>query len=373
MDIALFCPKLTTKGGAEIYLTKVSEMLAKRHDITIYTMAYSKQVFPEVKDLVTNLGMPWLMKRTEGKKASMIVTINAVKSINKKIPKGHELYNMHIFPSNFISNRKPMVWTAQEPSRMLYDLKDQVINELNSFQKIVAKAYFPLLRKWDVYETNKNVDRIIVNSNYSKSYIQSVYNKPVQVIYPGVHENFFKVIKKESNTLLSVGRLYEAKRIDLVIKSFKKIVEKFPSMTLEIIGKGPMEQSLKLLTKQLNISNKVKFRGELNEQELLDAYSRAKAVLYYPLREMFGMVPLEAMATGTPVIAVNEGGFTEVIKNNAILTRPEPSVIASKTIELLSDKELSRRLSIKGKQIVNKYNWKDVAKQTEREFKKSLY
>lgn len=368
MKIAFFNPRLASKGGAEIYLAKIAKILAKKHEATVYTIKYDEKVFPEIKHLVKELRTPYLMNRTEGSKASMIAIINAVRKMGKKIPKNHNIYDVHLFPSNFIKNHKPMVWTAHEPVRGLYDLQDEVISELNPIQKLVARAYFPLLRKWDKKNTERNVKMIIANSNQSNKYIKSLYSKPVTTIYPGVDKKYFKVKKSEENVILSVGRLYSTKRHGLIIEAFRKLSKDYPSLRLEVIGKGPLHGKLKEQARGLNVA----FKGEVSEVSLLKAYSRAKAVLYYPVREMYGMVPMEAMATSTPVIAVDEGGYIETVKGGAILTRPDPEVIAKETSKLLKSKSKRKALGIKGKNIAKEHTWERTAKETEKVFKKVL-
>jgi len=369
VNIGFFIPELSSKGGAEVYLTKVIQELARHHDIKLYTMDYNRNAFPGVADFVVDLGLPWLARRMHGLKVSALTTINAVKAVSKRIPSGHDLYNVHIFPSNFISHRKPMVWTAQEPPRMLYDLQEEIVNSLTGFQKIVARVYFPLLRRLDHFETDKNINHIIANSNYAAKYLQSLYDKPLSVIYPGIDGKFFKVKNKDEKVLLSVGRLYGVKRVDLIINAFSKIVKKLPDYKLEIIGTGPMMPQLKLLVKKLKLNDKVSFLGEVSERELLSAYSRASALLYYPLREMFGMVPLEAMASGVPVIAVDEGGFTELTKNNIILTKPQLDDIVSHTIKVLGAR---RRLASKARASIKEFTWARTARETEKVFKNAL-
>jgi len=366
MNIAFVIPKLAFKGGAEIYMIKVAKLLSQKHDVKIYTMNYDSKVFPEVKGLVKDVGMPNLLKSTQGSKASTIVNIHSMKYFNKRISKDHDLYNTHLFPSNFL--RLPNnIWTCHEPPRMLYDLYKETLDELTFTQRQIARVYFKFLKTWDQSKTRKNVDFIIANSKHSKQYVKRIYDKDSEVIYPGIDESLLKVKKKtDENLLLSVGRFFPAKRIELVIKAFAEIVKEKPRTKLVLIGTGPEEQNLKILVKNLGLN--VLFKGEVSERQLYDYYARAKLTIYTPIREMFGMVPLESTATGTPVVGV-KGGYTEVLKQGVKIVKPNIKSLSGAILRLLNDKKQYNKLSRQGKKIVKQHTWSKVALKTETLFK----
>ena len=245
---------------------------------------------------------------------------------------------------------------------MLYDLKQETLAMQHGFKKQFSKAYFPNLRIWESIETHKNVDLIIVNSENSKKYISEIYKKPLIVLYPGVDDKYFRIKNEPENKVLIVNRLVFAKRIDLSIKSFAKSDNK--DLKLEIIGKGPEEQNLKLLVKSLGLKNVI-FRGQISEKELIKAYSQALMVLYTPIREMFGIVPIEAMAAGVPVIATNEGGPRETIIDGktGYLVEADKNRIAEK-INQLKISDIRMYMSEQAKYIARKFTWNNVAKQT---------
>ena len=146
MDIAGIIPTLTSQGGGEKYFVRTFELLQKNHDIFLYTMKYDKNVFPSLKKNIIELGKPWILKGIfkEHNQSALLKSIG-MKFLEKKIPTTHDIYNFHIFPTNLI-NRKPSVYTCQEPPRMLYDLKEQFFEGRNNYFKIISKTYFPFLK-----------------------------------------------------------------------------------------------------------------------------------------------------------------------------------------------------------------------------------
>lgn len=354
---------MNSKGGTEKYLIRTVEYLRKEHEIKIYTMKYDPKVWPEVKKLVIDLGEPWFLKRIKNRKASATLIALAMKLQSRKIPNNYDLYNTHIFPANFV-HKKPQVWTCQEPARMLYDLYNETLKELNSIEKIIAKIYFPLLKIWDKIETKRNVDHLIANSNYMKEYLERIYKKPTTKIYPGVEKEYFKIKKKKTNTILAIGRLYRAKRINLTIKAFSLALKKHKEINLEIIGKGPEEESLKKLVKELKIQDKIKFLNEVNDKILKEAYAKAKIILYTPIREPFGIIPIESMASGTPIIAINEGGPKETIVNGktGFLVKADEKEIAEKINLLMRNTRLYTKMSKAGRERAKEFTWEKTAK-----------
>ncbi|MFX1392095.1 MAG: glycosyltransferase family 4 protein [Promethearchaeota archaeon] len=369
MNIAGIIPRLDSQGGAEKYLVRLYEILREIYNITIYTMVYNQHIFPEIKENIVELGEPWFLKKLRTHRDSVILNVLGMKILNSKIPRNHDIYNPHIFPANLIK-RNPNVYTCQEPPRMLYDLMQETLSKRYGWNKLLFKAYIQPLRVCDRIETNKNVDIIIVNSENSKRYLSKIYRKPLTVVYPGVEDKFFRIKSDPKNKVLVVSRLYHAKRIDLSIRSFAKSENR--DMKLEIIGTGPEERNLKILVKKLGLQNVV-FRGLLSEKELMKAYSEALMVLYTPIREMFGMVPIEAMASGVPVIATNEGGPKETIINHqtGYLVKANENKIAEK-INLLKNHDIRMKMSDQARKRAKQFTWNNVVEKTVRIFKTLL-
>jgi glycosyltransferase involved in cell wall biosynthesis len=162
------------------------------------------------------------------------------------------------------------------------------------------------LRWWD-YRAGQRPDVIIANSGYIAGKIKNYYNRNAEVLYPPVDlKNFYRDPKiKKSGYFLAVGRLVHYKKFDLIIQAFNKL-----NQTLLVVGEGPELNNLKKMAR----SQKIHFLHFVKEDELRNLYNGAEALIF-PQVEDFGLVAAEAQACGTPVIAFNEGGVREIVKN----------------------------------------------------------
>jgi len=161
------------------------------------------------------------------------------------------------------------------------------------------------LRIWDRLAADR-VDYFIANSHYIAKRIKKYYRKDATVIYPPVDISQFNIdenIKRE-NHFLFVSRLVDYKKCDIVIQAFNKL-----GLKLKIVGYGPDEEKLKKIA-----SKNIEFLGPKFGGDLALEYQKAKALLF-AAEEDFGIVPIESMACGCPVIAYGGGGVAESIIN----------------------------------------------------------
>lgn len=354
MRVAIIIPELASQGGSQKFVSEVSRIWAKKHEVEIRTLYWNPKnwdlpnVFAlkerERIDSAFNLYSPFLMKKLEG-------TAEA------------DVYNTHLFPANWFG-KKPNVWYAHDPPRMLYDLKEEVIRGLSWAKKPVAAAYFPILKTLDRNETLKNVDCLVGNSRYCANYLQEVYGRKARTVYPGVDHRKFRSGKPKGQSMLTVARLHSAKKVDLCIKAMATVKEEFPQATLRIAGEGPERRNLEALADRLGLSGSVSFLGALSEKKLIDEYENAYAVMYLPLREPFGLVPLEAGASGKPVIAANEGGCRETVIDGktGFLVRPNAQDVAGAALKLLRDGKKAASMGREGRKRARQFTWKRTAK-----------
>ncbi len=194
------------------------------------------------------------------------------------------------------------------PVRYAWDLTHQYLREANltkGLKGMIAKAVLHYIRLWDVAASNR-VDEFIANSNYIAARIKKTYRRESTVIYPPVDVEKFKFGAAKENYYLTASRFVPYKRIDLIIEAFSKM----PDKKLVIIGEGPDEVKLKSIS-----SKNIEFAGYQTASKLNDYMQRAKAFVF-AADEDFGIMPVEALASGTPVIALNKGGTAETIIDN---------------------------------------------------------
>jgi glycosyltransferase involved in cell wall biosynthesis len=166
------------------------------------------------------------------------------------------------------------------------------------------KLFFPVLKKIDIAKTKK-IKHIITNSHNIARQIQTIYGIPSAVIYPPVRVNEFSIADEIDDYYLYVGRLISHKRVDLAIKACSKL-----NRRLLIVGDGLERSRLEKFA-----SNFIQFMGRVPEDLLKSIYSRCRALIF-PSDEDFGLVPVEAQASGRPVIAYQSGGSLETIIEN---------------------------------------------------------
>lgn len=151
-------------------------------------------------------------------------------------------------------------------------------------------------------------DYLLTNSKTVQSRISKHYQRPSQIIYPGVDTDFFTPLDLKANSkyYLVVSRLVDHKKIDLAIHACHHLNKK-----LIIVGEGRSKNKLASLTKKLNTSNII-FLGKVSDKKLKTLYQNCQALIC-PQIEDYGLTPIEAQACGRPVIAYKKGGITETV------------------------------------------------------------
>ncbi|XOB40928.1 MAG: glycosyltransferase family 4 protein [Candidatus Nealsonbacteria bacterium] len=199
------------------------------------------------------------------------------------------------------------------------------------------------------------------------------YKGPKKVISNGIDLDKFNInvskIKKYCDgkiNLLFVGRIEERKGLIYLLKAFKILNKRFLNLRLIIVGDGPLESECKKYVKN-NKLKEVIFEGRVKGS--IAPYYRTADVFISPAlyRESFGLVLLEAMACGAPVVAFANQGYREVLKNKSsgrFLTKPKDYKSLAKKIEILiKNPGLREKVSSKGIEEVKQYSWQTITNQ----------
>lgn len=233
-----------------------------------------------------------------------------------------QYYDFFIFSGNwahFAAHRHhPNMWYCNTPTRAFYDQYPNVIRRQNILKRLATLIWISIHRFFD-QRSIRNVDNIVSSSENIKNRVMRFYRKNSTVIYPGIDVSRFHCIEY-GNYWLSVNRLYPEKRIDLQIQAFRAL----PHENLLIAGGYAPGDHGSAYVRHLmqRLPPNVKLLGEVSEEILIDLYARCKALLCTAVDEDFGLTPLEAMASGKPVVAVDEGGFKETITANTGIRVP---------------------------------------------------
>lgn len=231
--------------------------------------------------------------------------------------------------------------------------------------------------------TVKNSDVITVNSSYTKEQLVTIApesKQKIQVIPMGVNPQQFYDIsndqmkKKFQNNqiILSVGRLIDLKGTVFLVESLPYILNHYPNTLLIIIGSGPEEERLHERVESLSLKEHVTFLGTLNHEDLIPYYHLADVFILPSIfkdgkTEALGVVLLEAMASGCPVIGSNVGGIPDIIRdgeNGFLVPEQNPEVLAEKITAVLSNRAMADRFRQEGYDIVqSRFSWDIISSQ----------
>lgn len=156
-------------------------------------------------------------------------------------------------------------------------------------------------------------------------------------------------VKADEKVLLFVGRLGQEKNVTFLLKAFQAVQEQFPETRLALVGKGPQEELLRKMAKQMDLENKVIFTGVLPRQTIVHCYASADLFVFPSVTETQGLVIGEAKATGLPVVAIRAFGPAEMVYHNedGILIDPSLPAFTEAIITLLRDRKLYESMSKK--------------------------
>jgi glycosyltransferase involved in cell wall biosynthesis len=200
-----------------------------------------------------------------------------------------------------VSPHATHVCYCHSPMRYVWDMYHDYHEQSGLLTRTLMGPLLHYLRLWDQTSAQR-VDRYVANSHFVAQRIEKYYRRSADVIHPPVAVDSFDAAKPAEDFYLSVGQLVSYKRIDLLVKTFNTL-----NRRLVVIGDGEMLRSLRRMAKP-----NVQFLGRQSAEVIRDHYARCKAVVF-PGIEDFGMVPVEAMASGKPVIAFGQGGARETV------------------------------------------------------------
>lgn len=231
---------------------------------------------------------------------------------------------------------------------------------------------------------------VIVNSNYMKNELQRLFGLPyekINVVPNGVNLNLYNGVERDydfrrqyaadnEKIILYVGRLVYEKGIQNLIAAMPKVLNGYHDSKLIIAGKGGMIDELRDEVRRLGIENKVYFTGYLKLNQVTKMYKCADVAVFPSTYEPFGVVALEGMLSGTPVVVSDVGGLNEIVQhreNGMKSYAGNPNSIADSILELLYNPGLCAEVSRAAKAKVKaQYNWTKIAQDTHFIYQKAI-
>jgi glycosyltransferase involved in cell wall biosynthesis len=221
-----------------------------------------------------------------------------------------------------------------------------------------------------------NCKFIITSSNSTKDDIIKIFKAredKIKVVYLGVDKERFKNLNlRKENFYLIVNATFPYKNVDYVIKIWRKFNIK---ENLIIVGYHykyiKYHNYLKELTKKLNLENRIIFYPKVTDEELIELYNKAKALISPSLKEGFGLPPLEALACGTPVILSDIPVYKEIYGDIGIffeLNNDESFLFALEKLKNLNKEEFEE----KRKEFIKKFDWQKTAEEVYKIIKDAL-
>ncbi len=315
MKIAIFHNYMDNIGGAEI----VDLILARELKADIYTTNINKEKIQKMGFSTNNIFSIGKIPINAPFKQEFAYWKFRKLNIEKKFKKHYDFYIIAgdwAMPAG--RNNKPNLWYVYSPKREIWDLYEYVRNEivpgvyLGNINKYIFDIWVKLHRFLDLRDLN-NIGEIISISENVQKRVKKYLNKESKIIHPPTETSKYSY-KPHKGYWLSVNRLFQHKRVDLQLKAFSKL----PSEKLIIVGSYENSEHFQKYAnycKKIKPEN-VKILSWINEKELIELYANCKGFIATSLDEDYGMNVVEAMASGKPVIASNEGGFKETLINN---------------------------------------------------------
>lgn len=192
------------------------------------------------------------------------------------------------------------------PIRYAWDLQHQYLRESGLSSGVkgwIAKWMLHKMRIWD-YRTAAGVDHFVANSQYIARRIRKVYGRDADVVYPPVDVSKFPLERNKDSFYLTASRLVPYKKVDLIVGAFARM----PDRRLVVVGDGPEADKIKS-----KAGPNVELLG-YQPAPVLQALMQQARAFVFAAEEDFGIIPVEAQAAGTPVIALGKGGALETVQ-----------------------------------------------------------
>jgi glycosyltransferase involved in cell wall biosynthesis len=358
MKIGMFINYYTpSKGGMETSVINLSKGLEKAgHEVFIFAPEY-----PNYKDEKKNIfryksfrfnysgyfyviPLPFFSKTEE-----------VIKKLNLDIIHSHQPYSLGSEALKFSKKLNiPLVFT--------YHIRyEDYSHYVPIIPESISKKY---IRKITTKYSNQCDNIIAPSTAIKKMLIDRGIESPISTIPSGINIDNFKKdtgqkneirkkynIKPDDILLITACRLTEEKNLEFLIRSFAKIKQKCDNVKFMIVGDGAVKKDLEKMAEELGIKNSIIFTGLVDRTEIVGLYQASDIFVFASLTETQGLVAVEAMAAGDPVVAIKASGIEDIVKNgeDGFLVSESEEEFSESVLKIAGDKNLREKMSAQAK------------------------
>jgi len=218
----------------------------------------------------------------------------------------------------------------------------------------------------------RRADLVITTSRYAATRIRQLYGLdrqpeivPELIDLQGWQDLFARnpaTRNPQAFTVLSVCRFYPRKRLDVLLRAAAQLRQQIPELEVRIVGGGPEAAGLRRLACALHLHTTVRWLGDLSQEELAREYNGADVFCLPSVQEGFGIVFLEAMAAGLPIVAARSAAVPEVVEDGLLVAPEDEQALTEALLRLYREPDLRRELAARGRQRVARYDAPLVAR-----------
>jgi glycosyltransferase involved in cell wall biosynthesis len=304
MRIAIVHDDLMRRGGGE---QVVLSMLRAYPTADLFTLCYKPELtYPEFKNYRIKTSLFNVIAKSERSMKMFFFPIGLLCMKFLKVSNYDVVIISNTYCAKYVSiDRKSIIFIyTHTPFRLAWNPTsyDQY-NRSSGLKRIIFDNVISLLRNIDSKEAQKGNYFLSITNETVARVIEANYSSKVDIIHPPVKcNNFYVTTDKTSDYYLLVSRLEFYKKVDLAIRAFNTLGKR-----LVVVGNGSKSEELKAMA-----NGNIEFKSSLSKEQLADLYANCKAFIF-PQHEDYGITPLEANASGRPVIAYEKGGVLETM------------------------------------------------------------
>jgi glycosyltransferase involved in cell wall biosynthesis len=379
MKVAVLIHELETQGGGERQCVALAQCLQSTgHDVTLYTSAYDPKCYEQICSglRIQVTGRGWFPNFRRSAYLRRLLDMHRMAAV---IDEPHDIWNPHHWPPHWASVWLKgklggnVVWMCND----VPDLK-QKYDAARINRSVVSRLQSAIYRAMWLYDARqiKRVDRTLVLSEWTERELLKVYQTPVSVVRSGMDSSLRvprdseKIrqrfgIQHSDFVVLWLGIFMPHRRLEDAINALACLRKRGVSARLLLAGSSSVfpeyGERLRTLARQLEVEEQVIFAGPVHEAEIADFYAAADVFVFPNVDQTWGLVVIEAMAAGLPVVVSTGSGVHEVLEDEktALKVPPrEPLAIAEKLELLARNPAFRNSLADSGRQyVLSRFSW----------------